>query len=370
MTIKAVRASLIRVSVRSQWILVEVETADGIVGLGEASLHFQAADCRDKVLEYGRGLEGLTTKAAFIQLAAWRDQDLLRMSARCSLDQALHDIEGQRRGLPISRLLSARPAEQLEVYANINRRTRDRSPAGFAASAKDAVAENFSALKIAPFDDLTPALDDAEAKPLFEAGVARIAAVREAIGPRRLLVDCHWRLSRDWIEPAVKACEALGVFWLETPHPEEPDWFEAIAAARKAANARGVLTAGCELKIGREGFQPYIDAGCYDVLMPDMKHCGGYGDFAAVTEAAREAGLQISPHNPTGPIAHGHSVHAAAAIDIFLILEMQFDETGAFREIVTGELPMPRDGMVTTPKGAGLGQRLVRERIDALLEPA
>ncbi len=49
-TVTGVRASLLRVSPRSQWIMVEVETADGLVGAGEASLHYQAVDVRDAVL--------------------------------------------------------------------------------------------------------------------------------------------------------------------------------------------------------------------------------------------------------------------------------------------------------------------------------
>lgn len=365
--VQGVEARLLKVSVRSHWIMVEVTTSDGFTGAGEASLHFSEKAVLAAVLSLGGELKGLTTQAALRRLAEWLEDDLVVTSALCGLDQALHDIEAQRLGLPIARLLAREPAQRLEVYANINRRTRTRTPEGFAASAHDAVAAGFSALKIAPFDDLTPESSGEEARRLLEAGFGRIAAVRGAMGPeRRLLVDCHWRLA-PWMLPHVlEACADHGVSWLETPYPEDDDRHSDIRAARGAANAHGVVLAGAELKIGRGAFERMIGAGCYDVLMPDMKHVGGYGEFAAVAEATERAGLRLSPHNPTGPVCHGHSVQAAAAITPFMILEMQFDETAAFADIVAGELPMPADGFVAVSNAPGLGLKLLAERMAPL----
>ncbi len=365
--IRSVDARLLTVSHRSRWILVEVETADGLRGAGEGSLHFSEEAVCAQVRLLGEAMEGMAGREALRRLAGWLEDDLVKTSAHCAIDQALHDIEAQRMGLPICRLLSARPAERLEVYANINRRTRDRTAEGFAASARDAVAAGFSSVKIAPFDDLTPQLAPDLSAPLLAAGFARIAAVRAALGPeRRLLVDCHWRLSPGILPAVVDACAANGVSWLETPYPEDDDRVGDIRAARTACADRGILLAGAELKIGRGAFERMIDAGCYDVLMPDMKYVGGYGEFAAVARAAERAGAQISPHNPTGPVCHAHSVQASAAISPFMILEMQFDETDAFGDIVAGELPMPHDGFLTPPQAPGLGLRLLSERMSAL----
>jgi galactonate dehydratase len=78
--------------------------------------------------------------------------------------------------------------------------------------------------------------------------------------------------------------------------------------------------------------------------------------------------MKISPHNPTGPICHAHSVHASAATRDLLILEMQFDETPAFNEIVAGELPLPQEGVVTVPQAPGLGLRLLADRMAPIAE--
>ena len=72
---------------------------------------------------------------------------------------------------------------EIELYANINRGTLDRSPDAFAARATAAVAGGFDAIKIAPFDELrADQTDKAERQKAMTAGLARIAAVRTAIG--------------------------------------------------------------------------------------------------------------------------------------------------------------------------------------------
>jgi len=364
--IRAVTARLLKVSARSYWILVEVGCADGATGVGEASLHVSQRQVKAAAELLGGRLLGLEPPAALAALDPWREDDLVRASAICALDQALNDLEAQAAGIPLCRRFSDRPAPQLEVYANINRRTHDRSPEGFAASARDAVAAGFGALKIAPFDDVAPSLGVGDAAPLLDAGFARIEAVRAVLGHRRLLVDCHWRLSPEMLGPVLDVCVANHVFWLETPFPEELDRIQEIRAVRARANARGVRTAGCELKIGRAGFAPYIAAGAYDVVMPDMKYVGGYQAFLSVSADAAAAGLAVSPHNPTGPVCHAHTVQASAAIAPFLILEMQFDETPAFEAIVEGALPMPTDGHLQVPHTPGLGIRLRHEALSAL----
>jgi len=366
-TVTGIAVHRLRATAKSVWIMAEVSTADGLVGTGEASLHFSEAEVCEALARLGHLLEGQTVRASIECLRSLQDRDLPRIAARCALDQALHDIQAQRHGLPIARLLRAEPARDIAVYANINRRTRDRSPAGFAASAQGAVDAGFEAIKIAPFDGVTPALSPAEAQPLLEAAFARIASVRAEIGPdRRLLVDCHWRLSAELLDPVVDTCAELDVYWIETPFIEDPEHVGAIREATERAHARGMRTAGGELKTAGPEFDLLISRRCYDVLMPDMKYVGGYSAFVAVSEAAAAHDILISPHNPTGPVCHAHSVQASAVVGNLLMLEMQFDETPLFTELVVGELPLPDRGRVATPSAPGLGVRLDADRLASL----
>src|SRR5207302_7564917 len=118
-------------------------------------------------------------------------------AATSAIDQALWDISAQRIDKTLADALGQRRRNAIELYANINRGTLDRSPEGFAERAREATDAGFDAVKIAPFDDVT--VENAVTpggKKLLAAGIERVAAVRATIGPeRRLLVDCHWRLT-------------------------------------------------------------------------------------------------------------------------------------------------------------------------------
>lgn len=98
-----------------------------------------------------------------------------------------------------------------------------------------------------------------------------------------------------------------------------------------------------------------IEAGCYDVLMPDAKHAGGLEEIRRIAALAQTAGIEIAPHNPTGPVCHAHSVHLCAVIPNFLLLEVQFGETEAFFDMVEGESLRFIQGAAPLPQAPGLG---------------
>jgi galactonate dehydratase len=101
-----------------------------------------------------------------------------------------------------------------------------------------------------------------------------------------------------------------------------------------------------------------IEAGCYDVLMPDIKHAGGHAEIRRIAALALTAGVEIAPHNPTGPICHAHSVHLCATLPNLLPLEVQFGETDRFFTLVGGHDLRFVQGNATLPGGAGLGLAL------------
>src|SRR4029079_17725742 len=98
-------------------------------------------------------------------------------------------------GVPVYELLGGQLRDRVRNYANINRSTEPRTPAGFAAMAEKAVAAGFDAVKLAPFDEIPPRLTDpAKLEAFTKIGLDCAAAVRRAIGPERdLLIDGHSR---------------------------------------------------------------------------------------------------------------------------------------------------------------------------------
>ena len=75
---------------------------------------------------------------------------------------------------------------------------------------------------------------------------------------------------------------------------------------------------------------------------------------AAITPKTRLI-LFNSPHNPTGPICHAHSLHMASLIEDMPCLEVQFEESEQFHRLADQGLPRFRDGMSALPSGPGLG---------------
>jgi galactonate dehydratase len=373
-SVVSIAALSARVSDKTVWTFVRLDTTDGYTGWGEASLQGEAAAVHDHVTRLAPGLVGrvLEPPVDVIDILGTCGRGTAEAAAISAVDQALWDAMAQARGATLTALLGTARRDTIDLYANINRGTLDRSPEGFAARAREAAGRGFDSIKIAPFDGVQPDKID---KALLEAGLARIAAARGAIGPeRRLMVDCHWRLSEAATIDVLREVEPLKLYWLECPVREEAANFPTLRRLRERANAGGVRLAGCEMMIGRAGFQPFLEAGTYDVIMPDVKYAGGLRELLRIGQAAARHGVACSPHNPTGPIAHAHSLHLSAHLPQFPFLEFQYGESPLFFDFVAGMLPDPNTGRSGLPRGSGLGLGLggeaLRQRLVALDDAA
>ncbi|SEE91398.1 galactonate dehydratase [Rhizobiales bacterium GAS191] len=354
------------VSPKTKWIFLEVEAQSGLIGWGEATL----TGAEDAVLA---AMAKLAPLALGLPEASPRHlpkahplTGVPEAAAFSALDQALWDIAAQRQGVGLAAALGGMRRERILLYANINRRTLDRSPEGFAASARQAVAAGYGAIKIAPFDEVSPAICRAgHGMRAAQAGLARIASVREAIGTDRdLMVDCHWRFDEAAATALIAALAPFGLHWLECPVPESTAELAGLRRLRSLANRQGMRLAGCEENIRREGFVPFLEAQAYDVMMPDVKYAGGLSEILALAELLARHGVAFSPHNPSGPVCHAASLHVAAAAENLSSLEIQFDETPWFEALQAPALAHPKDGFATLPAPAGLGMSLDRDALD------
>jgi len=354
----------VRVTPRTVWSFVALTLDDGRTGWGEATWSAAPDTLDAPAAAAARALAGQTLAAAESFATSRGIVPLPEAAVTSAIEQACWDLRGQLAGCSAARLRGEPQRTRVRLYANINRRTVDRSPAGFAQSARIAIGAGFDALKVAPFDSLAPELcGSEEGRQLLAAGLARVAAVRDAMGTGvEVFVDCHWRFDRSLAAVALRELARLGVTWFECPLAEVPEHMDALRALRSDANARGVRTAGLEELTHPEAFRPWLAAGCYDVVMPDVKYAGGIGGVLRVGELAAAHGTTCAPHNPSGPICHAASLVACAMGADMDLLEHQFDETPAFHALVNDALPRPRDGYCSVPDGPGLGVRLEPRR--------
>ena len=349
-----------RITHKTCWSFVRLTTEDGRTGDGEATLQGR----EDGLLAAAETLVPLALQRATLDdPSAFARQhppkSIEQAGIVSALDQGLWCLHAQANGQSLTQALGMRRA-RVPVYANINRRTELRTPEGFAASAEAAMAAGHTAFKLAPFDEVNPAVcAQGSGVRAMHKGLERVAAVREVIGDdARLMVDCHWRFDEATARELNEAAAKLGVHWIETPIAENAENIPALVRLRRQCNALGLRQAGLEMGIGWDAFRPFCEAGAYDVVMPDVKYMGGLHEVLRTASACRELGVQVSPHNPTGPICHAVSLHVCAALQAFDMLEMQFDESPLFDGLVGAPFGLVREGHLAPPAGPGLSVTL------------
>lgn len=356
MQITEIEPVVIHVNHRGDWVFLLVHTDAGFTGLGEASHSSNDALLLDLLARLKPQLIGQSPLNIH---ALW--QKLVRVDAGrvgqtllSGIEMACWDVFGQAVGQPIHVLLGGALRKRIRLYANINRHVQGRSPAGFATAARQAVDEGFTAIKLAPFDELGEH-NHIRTGPqaAWRAGVARVQAVRQAIGDTiELAVDCHSRMEQSEAIIVGQALADCNLFWYEEPvHHSLPAELAAVTQAVP------MPTASAESIFGLEGFRPFFTHHVVDVIMPDVKHAGGLLESKQIAEAARMNQLLVAPHNPSGPVASVASGHLCATLRNFYILEYAWGEVD-WRAQLLEPAEQIVDGHLLVTDTPGLGHRL------------
>lgn len=387
----------------THWLFALVTTTDGVTGLGEASVPFGGEVL---AMHLGRYFEAFVRGASGSDVAAVVSRlrgvdasgELARSAAVSSLEQAVLDAAARSRGVATAELLGGVRRDRVRVYANINRSLVDRSAEGFARAAARAARSGFAAVKCAPFDGVC-GTDDTRDRRLVAEGLQRLTAVRSVLPESvELLVDCHGRLNRAQAVQVARAIAELGITWFEEPlathptmasvqeerdHPDgrdgqTPELRGVLSTAQErrhvadCAHELGLRIAGGEFLYGANEFAAALTEGTVDILMPDVKYCGGAGTAIEISRLGAARGAAFAPHNPSGPVALAVTLQVCAAARSFEILELQVGEqeerarrtaVSPVLEVVGGELAVPAGpghGVSLSHRGiADLGGRLV-----------
>lgn len=315
---------------KGDWLVFEV--SDGIhSGYGEASHSRDDAACRAAArmlfqahfADLDLSLDSLARKEAEL---AMLDPALVTATALSGLNQALHELLAKREQVPVWQLFRERPGvESLPLYTTINRALQERTLDEYLEIVSGLERQGFASFKCAPFE----AVDTSDAAVEKAAsGLALLRRLRESFPALGMRVDFHERFALDSFTEILPALEALRLEWIEEPFTMGPD-FTALKARTKLIVAAG------ELFWGRPRFARIVDNEWADVIMPDVKHVGGFGPLLDVMRMA-EGRADVSPHNPSGPISTAASLHAAAVRpEAVRSLEFAFDRARTRRK--TGE---------------------------------
>lgn len=356
MKITNITPLVVQVNRRGDWVFVQIETDAGITGVGEASHSSNDALCLTVLAQFATQLKGKDP----LQIASIRqslrksDGGRVYNTALSAVEQALWDILGQYLEVPVHVLFGGAMRDRIRLYANINRHVNDRTPEGFARAAVQAAEQGFTAIKLAPFDELRPG-DHIRTGPkaTWRPGVERVRAVRRAIGDSvELAVDCHSRMDRAEALVIAEELADCNLFWFEEPvHHTQPEDLRLIT------ETVSMPTASAESIFGIEGFRPFLTQRTVDAIMPDVKHCGGILELTEIAAAARMNRVLVAPHNPAGPLSTAATAQVASTWSNFYILEYAWGEVD-WRADLLDPVERIEDGYLVLSHEPGLGHRL------------
>ncbi len=275
-------------------------------------------------------------------------------SALSGIDLALWDIMGKQRGVPVYKLLGGPTRDKVRVYHAIY----DADAAKLADTAVRLMSEGYTAFKTTPFP---PGYRSMPWRAVVRESARRMEVLRKAVGNAPDIgVDVHTVIR----EPSkaielVKAISPTRLMFVE-----EPAGAEFIATTARLRREFRVALATGENLYGSARFAELMDADAADIIQPDVLCCGGLLEAKSICAIAESHYVQVAPHNPLGLLSTAASVHLAASINNFMILEWHGDDRRKKQEFVS-PVWKPTNGNFELPKAPGLGLELNLEAIKA-----
>lgn len=347
-----------------RWCFLKIETDEGIVGWGEPVLEGRAETVAAAVAELadyliGKDPRNIEDHWTVLYRGGFYRGGGVHMSALAGIDQALWDIKGKALGVPVSDLLGGNVRDKIRVYSWIG---GDR-PAETARQARDAVDRGFTAVKM----NGTEEMQFVDSFDKVERCLQNVAAVREAVGPHvGIGVDFHGRVHRPMAKVLIKELEPYKLMFIE-----EPVLSEHHEALKEIARISSTPIALGERLYSRWDFKRVLQEGYADIVQPDPSHAGGITETRKIASMAEAYDVALALHCPLGPIALAANLQLDAVCYNAFIQEqslgIHYNQENDLMDYVSNpEVFAYQDGMVTIPRGPGLGievnEDYVRER--------
>jgi galactonate dehydratase len=91
------------------------------------------------------------------------------------------------------------------------------------------------------------------------------------------------------------------------------------------------------------------------IIQPDVMHAGGITEIRKIAALAETYGVEVAPHQCSGPIGHVASISAMSVCRNFLVQEWEAADDNLYLELTNGKYPVQKEGTVGLPEGTGLG---------------
>jgi galactonate dehydratase len=339
-----------------RYLFVQIETDDGITGLGESGTWGYLEASRAAIEKYGRYLVDQDARRIEhhwnVMYRSSHFRGAAIMGAISAIDIALWDIKGKALGVPVYDLLGGKTRDKARVYYHVMGDTTEKLVEGCVA-AKEA---GFTAV-----GHLTPFLDEDRRVPYFKSHASKIRDAidtvrryREAVGNEvDLCIEIHRRLT-----PAEAVVLARG---LEPYHPmfyEDPilpDNFDAMGLV--AQHVAVPIATGERLHTIYE-FEMLLARGAVQYVRPDVCMVGGISGAKKVAALAEAHNVGVVPHNPLSPVSTAACLQVAACIPNFAIQEYPRGEDRPPKSEIVRTTVRCEDGFLIIPETPGIGIEL------------
>ena len=293
--------------------LVRAFLSDGTVGLGVEGY----VPIRENGLQFLKSMIGIDPEAAFIWeggLIKGHHQAFaaqLGGEEHCWFEMVLLDLVGKLRKQPVYKLFGPAVREGVDAYDGSLYFVDIASGKGaeqVGLVAKEIRADGYRGLKIKigrPWKWMPG-----------EAGVIRdieaVIAAREAVGfNMNLMADANngYQGKFDWAVRLLKECSPYRLNWIEEIFPETLDDYRSLHHALQEINAETSVADGESVR-DMEAFVPFMEAGVYRYIQPDMRTCG-ISKIVRAADLAAPYRVHLVPHNWMSEMGRLASLHAA-----------------------------------------------------------
>ena len=326
--------------------LIAVHTDEGITGVGSVFTSDELVRASLALLEpMARGenaLEPERVSEKLHQHTFWQGRGGSITHTISGIDIALWDILGKTTGQPVGRLLGGRYRERVKPYASLLMVEHGQMAENLLALK----SQGYRAYKIGwgPFGRRDAATDE-----------AIVRAARKAIGDSNMLMvdaggsDAFWTQGYKWALRTAQMLASYNVAWFE--EPLSPDALEDFVQLRRAAP---LPISGGETLTRRQSFRPWLEAGAFDIVQPDVTKVGGISEERKIAQMAQDHGIKFVPHGWNTAVGVAADLHLASAFPGTDLIEYK---TGSayVDEIVAGGWKLDADGMLAIPDKPGLG---------------
>ena len=336
-----------------EWLICEVETDEGTIGIGNAALAPQLVkktiDTYLAPLVVGEDPFDFSYiwEKMYRRTHAWGRRGL-GMVAISAVDIALWDILGKLTNKPVFKLLGGRTKEKIPVYAS---KLYSQPIKNLQQEAESYKKQGFTMFKMrfgwGPKDGSAG----------MKKNIELVEAVREVIGyDTDLMLECYMGWNLDYSKRMIPKLVKYNPRWLE-----EPVIADDVNGYKELNNMNAIPISGGEHEFNLFGFRQLLDLNALSYIQYDNNRVGGFTIAQKINALAEAYQVPVIPH--AGQMHNYHLTMSNFNCPIAEYFPVNDVEVGneLFYYIFKGD-PSPKDGYINLDDNTpGLGLSLTEE---------